>query len=242
MGCRNHRISDNTLKGAVSWDPTNSMGEALSTVCEALLHPNGYYGPHIQGPRIDWWLNYSSFTTDGSRLTIRRNWRRPNYVDRTDNTDRNDVSYGCGIVFIYYLMWLGYSMKGIIASGGATLEETYKNLTGRSGGWKAMTDLLNLYLPERPVWSYWPSRDNLFPLPGLTAITLSPDSVVAGDSSIGTATLDAPSDGNIITSLFSSAPRFATVASEVSISVGSTVGTFVVSTCPSSETLRQEAA
>ena len=41
-----------------SWIANNSMGEALSTVCEALMHPEGYYTPVPPlGPRIWKWLS-----------------------------------------------------------------------------------------------------------------------------------------------------------------------------------------
>src|SRR5262249_26443746 len=46
----------NQATGKITWLANNSMGEALSTVCEALLHPEGYYGANL-GPRIATWLN-----------------------------------------------------------------------------------------------------------------------------------------------------------------------------------------
>jgi len=147
------------------------MGEALSTVCEGLLHPEGYYPPPINGPRITIWLNST---------TSLINWQRPNWIDRTENSDRNYVSFGCGIAFIYYLMWRGYSIQQISANGGQTFEPVYQNLTKSTGGWGAFASLLDLHFPEFPHPRYAPTSDNLFPLPQLAGVSLQPTTVVAG--------------------------------------------------------------
>jgi len=104
-----------------TWGGGNSMGEALSTVCEALRHPDGYYLPSLTGPRIGSWLNASP---------------RPNWIDTTENTDKNFVSFGCGIMFIYYLMSeFNFSIDAVIAAAGTTFEALFPNLTGTSGAW-----------------------------------------------------------------------------------------------------------
>jgi len=210
----------NKVTQRTTWLAGNSMGEALSTVCEALLHPEGYYPSPIRGPRIGPWLNYLKLPFD---------WHRPNWIDRTEDTDTNYVSFGCGIVFIYYLMWLGYSIKDIIAKAGSTFEETYKNLTTRSGGWKAFTDLLNFHYPEMPIPVYRPTSDNLFPLPELASITVTPPSVIAGETATATVTLDAAQGGTLVT-LLSADPGYATLPSNCLVPLGKTSVDVPVST------------
>jgi hypothetical protein len=172
------------------------MGEALSNVTATLFYPQGYYAGGI-GPRITQWLNQNP---------------RPDYISSNKLSDTDFVSFGCGIVFIYYLQdQLGYSIGDIITKAGATLEATYKNLTGNTGGFTALENLLNLYIPEGT--RYDPSIDDLFPLHVVpTSLTLSPTSVVCGNLSIGTITLDhAYSAGPLTASLLSAAPGFASV-------------------------------
>ena len=165
----------NQATGKTTWQPRNSMGEALSEVCEALLHPDGYYPPGNIGPRIGNWLNSSP---------------RPNWIDNVEPTDQHAVSYGCGMVFIYYLKdQLGYSMKDIITKAGTSLAQTYTNLTGKTGAWAAFTTLLDLRYPPGP--NYSPTSDDLFPIEIgiLDSLALFPDPVGGGSPSRGTVTL-----------------------------------------------------
>jgi hypothetical protein len=37
----------------------------------------------------------------------------PDYVTRTDNTDQNEISTGCGMAFLSWLQKLGYPLKRI---------------------------------------------------------------------------------------------------------------------------------
>jgi hypothetical protein len=53
-------------------------------------------------------------------------------VSKTEGTDRNNVSTGCAVVYIYWLQWLGYSTKQIVEAGGATLAANYQTLTGKT--------------------------------------------------------------------------------------------------------------
>ncbi|HTD38899.1 MAG TPA: hypothetical protein VK669_15415, partial [Candidatus Limnocylindrales bacterium] len=65
-------------------------------------------------------------------------WARngsPNFVDRTDDTDRNPVSTGCGMAFLSWLRGKGYALENIapamVSLGDAgTLAELYAQLTG----------------------------------------------------------------------------------------------------------------
>jgi hypothetical protein len=224
----------NVLTHKTTWIPNNSMGEALAIVLQSLLHPQGYFGLTTGrgGPRIGPWLNYQGVAVDNSRpVGLRRDWSRPNYIDNTDNNDgqNNAVAVGCGILFIHYLLWLGFSLKEIIANGAATFEGVFHNLTKQSGGWKSFTDLLNLHFPEIPNSNYPVTVDNLFPLPALIKVTLSPSSVTCGETANGTVVLDAPQTATLVT-LISSSPGFASVPANCTIPFGRSTGAFVVST------------
>ena len=62
----------------------------------------------------------------------------PDFVTRTDNTDRNEISTGCGMAFLSWLQKLGYPLPRIapaIVSLGThgVLAQLYGQLTGNSG-------------------------------------------------------------------------------------------------------------
>ena len=62
--------------------------------------------------------------------------------------------------------------------------------------------------------SYNPQTDNLFPLPQLASLTISPDTVVAGDTANATVSLDAPHPGlSLKVDLICGAPGFANLPS-----------------------------
>ncbi|MGH3399576.1 MAG: hypothetical protein ACRDPO_33310, partial [Streptosporangiaceae bacterium] len=125
------------------------MGEALSIVCEALRHPDGYYGGSI-GPRITEWLNASP---------------RPNWIDTTEPTDKDFLSFGCGAAFIYYLMsQFNYSIASIIQASGSTFAELCQNLTGLSGAWALFSQMMQDYFPAGQT--YQPASDDILPHPG----------------------------------------------------------------------------
>jgi hypothetical protein len=234
-----HELSEILMSKMFSkpWIPNNSMGEALAIVLQSTFHPDGYNnllsGNGAGGPRIGAWLNYRSTTADSARpITRQPDWHRPNYIDETDNNDgqRNAVAVGCGILFIHYLLWLGYSFDVIIAGGGRdTFENVYRKLTNKSGGWKAFTDLLNLHFPETPSAFYKIVTDKLFPLPSLVSVTLSKTSVTSGTTVNGTVALDLPQAETLVT-LLSSSPEFATVDPTCTMKFGKSTGDFVVST------------
>jgi hypothetical protein len=64
---------------------------------------------------------------------------RPNWIDTTEQTDRNSISTGCGIVYIYWMRSLGFTSSQIVQAGGATLKANYQALTGKT---TAYNDLL----------------------------------------------------------------------------------------------------
>ena len=131
------------------WQAGNSAGEGLSRVAAAELHAAGYYANNY-GPFVNGWLGSTP---------------RPDWVASTEGTDQDAISFGCAIVFLYYLRYeLGYSWAQIVAAGGATLADTYAALTGdpASGAFHDLTELLSLHLP--PGDAFRVPRDNFFPL------------------------------------------------------------------------------
>jgi hypothetical protein len=66
----------------------------------------------------------------------------PDYVNKTDNTDQNATSTGCGMAFLSWLQSLGYPLSKIAPAmvklgTGATLAQLYASLTGapQAGAW-----------------------------------------------------------------------------------------------------------
>jgi hypothetical protein len=135
------------------WRAAASNGEALSIMVATRLHPLGYYGVPY-GPRVTNWLT-----------SPQRNSAAADWISNTEATDKNIVSYGCGLLFLYYLKsQLGYFLQDIIKAGGPTLAATFATLTGKPAG-QAITDfraLLDLHVPAGP--GPQPPKDDIFPL------------------------------------------------------------------------------
>src|SRR5437667_4841997 len=92
------------------WDPGRSHGEALSQAAGFLLYPSKATG--LDGPQT--WLD---------RPDPRNGAFRPDFVSVTDPTDTNKWSYGCGLLFVYYLeSELGMSVRAIVQAAAVTLE------------------------------------------------------------------------------------------------------------------------
>ncbi|HEY2527210.1 MAG TPA: hypothetical protein VGJ20_04545 [Xanthobacteraceae bacterium] len=131
------------------WNRGFSSGEGLSIVMATELHGPGYYGSN-QGPRIQNWLNANP---------------RPDWVSATEQTDRDFVSFGCAVLFIYYLRYqLGFDYTRIITAGGATLADTYvKFYPGNPGNaFGGFATTVSAHLPVGTPAN--PPRDNIFPL------------------------------------------------------------------------------
>jgi hypothetical protein len=124
------------------WNCADTNGEGLSRVLAEELYPGAIDYYHT----ADKWL-------DGGR---------PDYVSNNIGNDQNRLSNGCSVVFLYYLRYiLGYDWPTIVQAGGSTLEQTYHNLTGNSGGYNALRAYID---PRYPVGT--PSgltQDNPFP-------------------------------------------------------------------------------
>jgi hypothetical protein len=153
------------------WGAGNSMGEGLSNLLGALLHPEGYYTTG-QGPRINQWLNG---TAGPPAIVPLYDW-----ISKTENTDQDIYSYGCAILFINYLVYqLGYTLQQVIRAGGGTLAGIYASLTGQpaSAARPAFTALLQRHIGISPNNSL--PRDNIFPLymPDHQGVTIEPGDV-----------------------------------------------------------------
>lgn len=124
------------------WDCGKSNGEGLSRV----LATDSYSAVLDGFATASAWLDST----------------RPNYVDRTLNSDTNSAGNGCSVLFLNWLRFqLGNSWAQIVAAGAPTLGETYTKLTSRTDGFKQFTALLNLHFPVgRPSGL---TTDNPFP-------------------------------------------------------------------------------
>jgi hypothetical protein len=67
----------------------------------------------------------------------------PDWVSRTEGTDRDYVSTGCAVVYLYWMRFLGFSTKEIVAAGGATLSANYQALTGKTTAYADLTAALH---------------------------------------------------------------------------------------------------
>ncbi len=102
------------------WGCGYSNGEALSRFLAEQETPDGTLNAFMTGPAWD-------------------QAHRPNWVNTTEQTDRNSVSTGCGIVYLYWLRALGFTIPQIVQAAGATLAANYQTLTGKT---TAFQDLL----------------------------------------------------------------------------------------------------
>lgn len=124
------------------WKCDFSNGEALSRVIADALAPC---------------TKPCDFRTAPVWLTFRENW-----VDRTDFTDRNYHSIGCGVLFLNWLQYqLGYSWEQIVAAGASTLELTYESLTGKTDGFTSFKDQVEAKYPPGVPTNV--TSDNIFP-------------------------------------------------------------------------------
>lgn len=144
MSYRAQTVYANTA-GPKPWDASTSDGEGLADTLQGLFYPSGYYGTNQGFRGRPWWAT------------------RPDWVSTNDtnNGQANPLSTGCAITFLYYLYHqLDIPFDQIIANGGVNLEQTYKALTGETGGYQAMISLLNRHITPPAA----PPNDDPFPL------------------------------------------------------------------------------
>jgi hypothetical protein len=127
------------------WNCAASPGEGLSRVIANDLYQGVEPGDFISSNQ---WLNLED---------------RVDYVDQVDPTDTNYDSIGCSVLFLNWLRFqLNYSWADIVAAGGATLANTYMNLTGKVSAWADFTAVLNAYFPGSQWYDL--GNDNPFPV------------------------------------------------------------------------------
>jgi hypothetical protein len=99
------------------WGCGYSNGEGLSRFCAEQETPAGTLDGFATGPA---WAN-AGF---------------PDWVTQTEQTDRDDVSTGCAIVYIYWMISLGYTIPQIVQAAGDTLSANYQTLTGKTSAYQ----------------------------------------------------------------------------------------------------------
>ncbi len=127
------------------WDCGASAGEGLSRVLANDIYKGVEPADFISS---DVWLNLNP---------------RPNFVDHAKPTDIDYPSIGCSALFLNWLRFqLKHNWTEIVAASGATLAATYKNLTGKSTGWKDFETLINKEFPAGQQYNL--NTDNPFPI------------------------------------------------------------------------------
>jgi hypothetical protein len=163
------------LMGKGNWNRGYSNGEALSRVVAKLLHPGIKTFPGLRRDTQIWltenpqiWIpnNPVSKLTSilDSHTSLRQDWITTNFTgENSVKGDGDPYSFGCGVLFIFFLKdQLGYSMAQIAQKGGDSLEETYQTLTGQTQGFIKLKNLLDDFFPG----SIDTGTDNPFPLGG----------------------------------------------------------------------------
>lgn len=56
----------------------------------------------------------------------------PDWISKTEHTDQDYVSIGCGIVYIYWMRSQGFTPQQISQAAGATFADNYKTLTRKT--------------------------------------------------------------------------------------------------------------
>ena len=139
------------------WEPAISSGEALSRVMAEQFYPAQAYGEG-NAPWVNAWFS------DPSRVYT--------YLVQNEHTDRNDVTFGVGILYINYLRsQLGYGLRDICLSGGQTFLDRYRSLTGhpQEDGIAPFKALLEKHFPAGKTLL----TNNPFPLYDVSVRTVS---------------------------------------------------------------------
>ena len=98
----------------LGWGCGSSNGEGLSRFCAAVDTPFGAFP--------SWGITGPSWVSAGY----------PDWVTTTEQSDRDYVSTGCAVLYLYWMLFLGYSNAEVIKAGGATLAANYQALTGKN--------------------------------------------------------------------------------------------------------------
>ena len=117
------------LMYAYNWNPADSQGEGLSHWFAQLCYPA------IADVEVNDWLIQDP---------------RPDWVNNPKPTDRDDISFGCGLIFLYYLQTqLQLWMPDFLQAGGSGLADHYHRLTKDAADpFLAMNNLLLAHYPK----------------------------------------------------------------------------------------------
>jgi hypothetical protein len=141
-------------KNPFGWKPGDSSGEGLSQLGAFTIYPDQL--GDLNGPQV--WLDTSISPTTAKPS-------RPDFVNKTEAFDGNFISFGCALLFLYFLRsQLGFSMKAIVSAHSSTLEGVYANLTKDHGAFPMFTNLLERAFPSGTPCGLVGSADP-FPLP-----------------------------------------------------------------------------
>jgi hypothetical protein len=136
------------------WKPGDSSGEGLSQLGAFTIYPD--QRSILNGPQV--WLDTSVNPTAGKPS-------RPDFVNNTEGFDGNFTSFGCALLFLYFLRsQLGFSMKAVISAAASSLESVYFNLTKARGGFETFLHVLEPKFPSGKPCGLVGSEDP-FPLP-----------------------------------------------------------------------------
>lgn len=106
------------------WNCGYSNGEALSRFLAEYETPPGTMDAFATGPEWD-------------------RAGRPDWIDRTEPTDQDSVSTGCGVIFCYWMRSRGFDVPELVRAGGATLSANYQTLTGKRTGYQDLLAALS---------------------------------------------------------------------------------------------------
>jgi hypothetical protein len=137
-----------------NWNAGNSSGEGLSQYCGIIRFRVGHYSYY--GSWVDQWLNKQP---------------RQDWVTTIEGTDKDAISFGCALAFIFYLnTQLNFSINQIIAAGASNLATIYQTLTGDPGQpYAFFAGLIEHVYPSSATANIpGPVTDNPFPLAQLS--------------------------------------------------------------------------
>jgi hypothetical protein len=122
---------------ASGWHPGDSSGEGLSQLAGFTLYPD--QRPILNGPQV--WLDTSISPTAAKPS-------RPDFVSTTEASDGNFVSFGCALLFLYYLRsQLGFSIRAVALAPADSLEGVFFNLAQDRGGFQTFSNILEERFP-----------------------------------------------------------------------------------------------
>jgi hypothetical protein len=98
----------------LGWGCGYSNGEGLSRFCAEIDAPPGSFP--------SWGVTGPSWVSAGY----------PDWVTTTEQTDRDYASTGCAVLYVYWMLSLGYTKEQVVQAAGATLADNYQTLTGKN--------------------------------------------------------------------------------------------------------------